>query len=213
MEDGQDKSTLTNDEFVEAIKEYEDELRGVVGSFTNNQPDTDELVQKTLTKAWERLDQYEKGTNFRAWILKIGRNAAINQWRAEKLHDAREREERDYIRSSTRSEPPNKPSRIVESKQWHPAVVEALESLDLPYRRTLVLRELHDFSYKEIAYILECPTGTVMSRLYRARRKFKKALKGEDLSSMMYSDDRMPDRRPNTHDELDREEQRVERSA
>ena len=144
-------------------------LRAFAFSLCGNFERADDLVQETLLKAWQHLDKFEEGTNLRAWLYTI-------------LHRART----DAFRRSRRS------PRTVELSDEGPAVpppqdalaqggedlARALEALPDVFRDAVVLRDVEDFSYQEIARILDVPIGTVMSRIHRGRALLRQALGG-----------------------------------
>jgi RNA polymerase sigma-70 factor (ECF subfamily) len=148
---------------------------------TRDPRDSEDLVQDTLLTAYRFFDKFEPGTNCRAWLFKILTNTFINKYRKR----VREREVRDMIDSD---ETPSLMSEDVAESSRDPEgtiigsllsddVKRALESVPYDYRMAVVLCDLEEFTYKEIADIMDCPVGTVMSRLHRGRRLLQKALR------------------------------------
>lgn len=135
-----------------------------------------DLVQDTILKAWRAWDSYESGTNCRAWLMTILRNAFINEYRQRKTRpdpvEYDDVEERP-VWSQLRQEDPAAEffDRIVDDE-----IVDAIEELPEAFRVTLVLSDLEGMSYEEIAEQLDVPVGTVKSRLYRARRRLQRQL-------------------------------------
>lgn len=137
---------------------------------TANPADADDLVQETMLKAYRAWDQYEKGTNAKAWLLTILRHAFINEYRRRTRHP--ETVDVDTIEpyavfSEVQDEDPQGAffDRIVDDE-----VLRAIDQLPEAFRETLVLSDVEGMSYQEIAGILEVPIGTVKSRLFRARQ-------------------------------------------
>ena len=135
-----------------------------------------DLVQDTILRAWRAWDSYESGTNCRAWLMTILRNAFINEFRQRKhrpdpveYDDVEERP----VWSQLRQEDPAAEffDRIIDDE-----IVEAIEELPEAFRVTLVLSDLEGMSYEEIADELGIALGTVKSRLYRARRRLQREL-------------------------------------
>ncbi len=160
---------------------YLDSLYNTAYRMTRSAEDAEDLVQETFFKAYKYYDKFEEGTNLKAWLFKILKNTFINNYRKRKLEprsvDFAEIEdsfERIVRRDNT--EQPADP----EAEFFHGVldddVKRALDSLPYDYRMVVLLADLEDFSYKEIAEILDCPVGTVMSRLYRGRKLLEKAL-------------------------------------
>ena len=147
-----------------------DVLYRVALRLTANPSDADDLVQETMLKAYRAWDQYEKGTNAKAWLLTILRHAFINEYRRRVRHP--ETVDLDAIEpfavfSEVQDEDPQGAffDRIVDDE-----VLRAIDQLPEAFRETLVLSDVEGMSYQEIAQILEVPIGTVKSRLFRARQ-------------------------------------------
>jgi RNA polymerase sigma-70 factor (ECF subfamily) len=142
-------------------------LYGTAYRMLRNAHDAEDLVQETCLRAYRAFDRYEPGTNVRAWLFTI-------------LHRART----DAFRKRGRQVP------TVELVDQEPAVPpaqdalasgiediqRALEGLPEVFRSAVVLRDVEDFSYDEIARILDVPIGTVMSRIHRGRALLRSAL-------------------------------------
>ncbi len=158
-----------------------DSLYGTALRMTRDPRDAEDLVQDCVLSAFRFYDKFEPGTNIKAWLFKILTNTFINKYRKR----VREREVRDVI---DREETPSLMSEDVAAASKDPEgklvssllsddVKKALDSVPHDYRMAVVLCDLEDFSYKEIADIMDCPVGTVMSRLHRGRRILQKALR------------------------------------
>src|SRR2546429_2494493 len=153
-----------------------DSLYRVALRLTGTPADADDLVQETMLKAYRAWDQYEKGTNDRAWLLTILRHALINECRRRTRRP--ETVDVDTIEpyavfSEVQDEDPQGAffDRIVDDE-----VLRAIDGLPEAFRETLVLSDVEGLSYHEIAGILEVPVGTVKSRLFRARHLLQKKL-------------------------------------
>jgi len=128
----------------------------------------DDLVQETLTRAWQSRSSFQPGTNARAWTHRILFNTYINHYRKRK----RERQALEEIRglSNKGVRPPH--------ESFGDEVVAALRALQPEFREAVELVDLGDLSYQAAAARLECPVGTVMSRLHRGRKRLRSALEG-----------------------------------
>jgi RNA polymerase sigma-70 factor, ECF subfamily len=173
-------SGITAWDFDSQAMPYLDSLYNTAYRMTRSAEDAEDLVQETFFKAYKYYDKFEEGTNLKAWLFKILKNTFINNYRKRKLEprsvDFAEIEdsfERIVRRDNTGQPDP-------EAEYFHGLldddVKKALDSLPYDYRMVVILADLEDFSYKEIAEILDCPVGTVMSRLYRGRKLLEKAL-------------------------------------
>lgn len=165
---------------------FEKELLPHVGALqtfayhlTYNQDDADDLVQETYMKAYRFIDKYEKGTNAKAWLFKILKNAYINEYRKKvrqpikvdfedivTYHDTDDDRISGY--SDLRQE-------IFENMMGD-EVTTAINSLPLDFRTVILLCDIEGFTYEEIASIIDVPIGTVRSRLFRARNLLKEKL-------------------------------------
>jgi RNA polymerase sigma-70 factor, ECF subfamily len=132
--------------------------------------DAEDLVQETFLRAYKKYDQFDYGTNIKAWMFRILRNVAIDNLR-----------KKDPLLAN-RNELYNDELFAMPSSQEHINNVidlkDALKRLPPKYRTVVLLRDMEGFSYKEIADILSFPAGTVMSRLYRGRKELCSLISG-----------------------------------
>jgi RNA polymerase sigma-70 factor (ECF subfamily) len=138
-----------------------------------NREDAHDLVQETFMKGFRFFDKFERGTNCKAWLFRILKNTYINQYRKDKRepdiveYDVIE-EFYDLIRSDS-SESTDLQKKIFDNL-LDDEVSTALEALPETFRTAIILCDLEGMTYEEIAEIIECPIGTVRSRLHRARK-------------------------------------------
>jgi RNA polymerase sigma factor (sigma-70 family) len=138
-----------------------------------NDHDAEDLLQETYLKAFSNFSSFQSGTNFRAWIFRILRNTSLNS--RSKL-DRRMTVELNCDEPSHVTTDPEDPESLLIEKSTAAAIWEAIEHLPQSSREVILLSDVEDFAYKEIAAILGVPIGTVMSRLARARRAVHRAL-------------------------------------
>ncbi len=154
-----------------------DSLYSYARWLTRDAAEAEDLVQETYLKALRGFDSFAQGSNFRAWMYRILRNTFLTS------------------RSGLRAVPPlsidedpdefdtpsfETPESIYLSRASADELRRAIESLPLPFREVLLLADVENMSYKEIAEALAIPVGTVTSRLLRARRKVRNAIQRSD---------------------------------
>lgn len=131
--------------------------------------EAEDLTQETFTQAFKSFHRYEKGTNCRAWLMTILHHT--NSKRLRRLSRLRIVEDVDeQIAATVPFEPPI-PQSITDED-----ILGALERLPEQFRHVVIMADVEDFAYKEVAEILEVPIGTVMSRLHRARKLLRAEL-------------------------------------
>jgi len=140
---------------------------------TGNADDARDLLQETYLKAYRFWDKYEKGTNIRAWLFRIMKNSYINRYRKE----TKEPDKVDYnsvenFYNSIRSDQtdPNDLEEKIFGGLLGDEVAKALESIPEDFRTVVILCDIEGLTYEEIAEFIECPIGTVRSRLHRGRK-------------------------------------------
>jgi len=158
-----------------------DALYGGALRLTKNAVEAEDLVQDTILRAWERWHQYQPGTNARAWLLRIQTHTFINGCRRRKREReilCAEKEGRHGSRFHSRDAAKrwSDPERRFLDRHLSQPVQEALEKLRPEFRAVVVLSDLQGLSYREIAETVDCPIGTVMSRLFRARKALRAVL-------------------------------------
>jgi RNA polymerase sigma-70 factor (ECF subfamily) len=183
---------------------HTDELYATALRLTKNERDAEDLVQETYLKAFTFFHRYEKNTNCRAWLFKILTNTFINNYRRKVKEreilgadDLRPVEQNLFSRE--RAQFNLNPERGLVQRAFSEEVRKALEGIPIEFRMVVVLADLQQFSYKEIAYILECPVGTVMSRLFRGRKLMRK-----QLASYAYAEGIIRDPKPYHSDDTNR---------
>lgn len=161
-----------------------DSLYRTAYSMTKNAGDADDLVQDTYLRAFQFFDQFQGGTNSRAWLFRIMTNLYINTYRKKMREPERVSydEMEDFFLYNRLASTPgvgsgnDTPETEVVQRVQIEAIREAIGQLPEEYRATLVLADLNEFSYQEISDMLRIPLGTVRSRLSRGRRLVQKAL-------------------------------------
>lgn len=156
------------------VQKYQQRVFSVVYQFVNNVDDANELAQQTWIKVWRKLHTFKGKSEFFTWVYRIASFVSLDYLRKRKRK--REDELLDELepRREVGAEPAAssnpRPDRQVEQAEIRVRFEEALEQLSAEHRMILVLREVEGLSYEEIAKTMKCRKGTVMSRLYYARK-------------------------------------------
>src|ERR1700742_4996318 len=168
-------------EFERQALVHTDALFGAAYRLTRNARDAEDLVQDSLLRAYRFWDSFEQGSNCKAWLVRIVTNTFINEYqrkkRSREVLDAASAEQAAtdgvLVQESSNQSPVQKLVQASVSDD----VQRALEQLPDDFRTAVILCDMQGLSYKEIAEIMECPVGTVMSRLFRGRKLLAAALR------------------------------------
>ena len=157
------------------------QLYSAARRLTRNPADSEDLLQETLLRAYRGYATFKAGTNLRAWLYRILTNTFINRYRQQSRQPAEvELGELEDLYLYRRLGQESGAARSAEEEALERFVDEdvkaAVESLPEVFRIPVLLADVEDFSYKEIARIMDVPIGTVMSRLHRGRKALEKAL-------------------------------------
>ncbi|MEQ9503577.1 MAG: sigma-70 family RNA polymerase sigma factor [Deltaproteobacteria bacterium] len=187
-------SKTDKSEFERLSLEHMDALYGAALRLTRSPKDAEDLVQDTFLKAFRFFDSFEKGTNIKAWLFKIQTNTFINKYRRKvKEREVAEAPPEDIVLdrfvSSDQVRALQDPEGDFFGRLLSDEVIEALDQVPVDFRMVVILADIQGFSYKEIAEIVGCPVGTVMSRLFRGRRILQKQLYGYAIREGIISPD------------------------
>lgn len=174
-------SKNSNKHFEDMVKPYLKALYAFAWRLTQNSAVAQDLVQDTLLKAYRFLHRFEPGTNFWAWLMTIMRNVYFSQVRQQPRLQSLPEPDRLHLAAATAAPEPLEIVGVEELAALLPHVVtddvmQALDALPEEYRTTVLLADLLEYSYKDIARAMECPIGTVMSRLHRGRQLLQQRL-------------------------------------
>ncbi len=197
-----ERQTTSKDLFEKEAMKYADELFASGMRMTKQREAAEDLLSEVYTKAWKSFDQFEPGTNLRAWLYKILTNTYINHYR----HKQRE----PYMVELDRPEDPDtgaggdlydrilganpspfdNPDAVLTNRILDQDLTKAIENLPEEFRLAVLLSDVQNFSYQEIADILSIPIGTVRSRLWRGRRLLQKILWKQAVEAGIVSGDK-----------------------
>lgn len=177
-----DASAPRSAEYESLVLEHVDMLYAVALSLTRNPTEAEDLMQNTLVKALRFHDKFREGTYIKAWLLTILRNTFINEYRRRarrpafvELTGAEPAPDTTAEREPTGNAPEG-PSTEELLELLDDNVRRALDALPNDFRMAVIMADLEERSYKDIADTMGCPIGTVMSRLFRGRRLLREQL-------------------------------------
>ena len=159
------------DAFGELVEQYRDNVYRLAYRMCGNAYDADEAAQETFVAAWRALPNFRGDAKFSTWLYRLTTNAAIDVMRREKRHQTVGDGEMMELADDADS-----PQETVERTEQQEAVQKALATLSEEYREVLLLRYMEELDYTEIDEVLQLPSGTVKSRINRAKAALKTAL-------------------------------------
>lgn len=163
------------DAFERLVLEYHDRLMGLLMRVARDPLLAQELAQQTWIKVWKNLSRFKGTSSFFTWLYSIAVRNAMDHFRKVKRRS--EVEYMDEAETPGSEVDHHRPDREVMNTELQQQCQQAMNQLPEKLRVVLVLREMEGLSYKEIARIIKCREGTVMSRLYNARKKMQQLLK------------------------------------
>ncbi|MDB4998679.1 MAG: polymerase sigma factor [Myxococcaceae bacterium] len=186
---GTEEGDMSSDSegFTEESLVHLDAMYAVACRLTRNPTEAEDLVQDTMVKAMRAKDQFHAGTNLKAWLFRILTNTFINKYRRGGLERALfEGPDADpladgWVSASTMRQLRD-PEQIALTPIVEGEVRKALDALPAEFRMAVILCDVEEFSYEEIADIMGCPIGTVMSRLHRGRKLLQRSLHSHALA-------------------------------
>ena len=167
--------------FEELVARHRDKIYARAFSMMRNEEEAIDLSQEAWVKAWQRLKQFQGEASFVTWITRIVINLCLDQLRKQKRLRAESIEQMDEELGGVERQMPvvtPNPTEGLERGELRRRIDEALAKLTYEHRTVLVLHEFEELEYKEIAKRMECSIGTVMSRLFYARRRMAALMAG-----------------------------------
>jgi RNA polymerase sigma-70 factor (ECF subfamily) len=161
------------------VRKYQHKVYGLVSRFLSDPAAVEDVVQESFIKAYRSLDRFRGDSAFYTWLYRIAVNTAKNHLvaRGRRPPDADiDASEAEQIGAPEAMREMGTPEDMALSKEMSQKVLEVVEGLPPDLRTALTLREIDGLTYEEIAKVMECPIGTVRSRIFRAREAVNKAL-------------------------------------
>lgn len=164
---------LTASTFEELAMPLFDQLYNFAHWLAQDRTEAEDLVQETYAKALKGFSSFQPGTNFRAWMYRILRNTFLTSRTGLRASASMPLDAEDEMEISAG---PETPESILIDQSQQQLLQTAIEALPVHFREALLLCEVEEMSYQEIAETLSIPLGTVMSRLSRARKTLRESL-------------------------------------
>ncbi len=162
------------------VEKYQNRVYGMVYGMLRNREDARDLAQEAFVKAYNNLATFRLESSFYTWLYRIAMNLAIDHVRKQKRRKTTSFEDsigaRDETGAIDEMHQQESPRRALERKELYARIMDAMDKLPDDQRQVVLLRELEGLSYKEIADVMDIPEGTVMSRLFYARKRLQQLL-------------------------------------
>ena len=163
------------------VSKYQRKLARLLSRLIRDPAEVEDVAQETFIKAYRALPSFRGDSAFYTWLYRIGVNTAknylVSQGRRAPTATEIESEEAETYEEGEQLRDINTPERVLLSKQIGETVNAAMEALPEELRTAIMLRELEGLSYEEIANVMDCPIGTVRSRIFRAREAIAERLR------------------------------------
>jgi len=163
--------------FEKLVKKYEKVIYNLAYRLAKSHDAADEIAQQTFVKAFYGLKRFKLGYSFYSWIYRICLNLGLNYMKKESLNVSQSRFEHSQSPIDFAVEKDNPETELLK-KELSSKIDKEIDSLPPKLRAVLILKEYEDLSYQQIAATLKISKGTVMSRLFRARKRLVQNLKG-----------------------------------
>lgn len=169
----------------ELVIRHQGKIYGMIRNMVKNDADAWDLSQDAFVKAWKALPRFEARARFSTWLFRIAHNVVYDWARKRKIESAGELNDeifdREKIDGSAKTAPAfvESPDDAMANTELREKIEEAMGKLSMDHREAVMLKDVQGLSYKEIAEVMGCTLGTVMSRLFYARQKLQTLLKDE----------------------------------
>lgn len=171
--------------FDELVTRHRNRTYAMIRAMVKNEADAWDLSQETFIKAWKALPRFKAEARFSTWLYRIAHNT-VYDWLRRKRPESGD-EINDEVFGETRIDPASRttpsgerrPDDALAGDELRARIEDALAKLSDDHRQSVILKDVQGLAYKEIAEVMDCSIGTVMSRLFYARKKLQELLKDE----------------------------------
>ncbi len=162
------------------VIKYQSRIINLISRFVHNPHDASDVAQEAFIKAYRALPKFRGDSAFYTWLYRIAVNTAKNFLSSglrQPFDTAVDFDEMEQIEQSDSLREQTTPEHLLLTQELQETIITAIEELPVDLRSAITLRELDGLSYEEIATVMECPVGTVRSRIFRAREAVDKRIK------------------------------------
>jgi RNA polymerase sigma-70 factor, ECF subfamily len=168
--------------FNDLVTRYRSKAFTMIYGMVQNEQDAWDLAQEGFLKAWKSIHRFKGNSSFYTWLYRIMTNVTIDSLRRKGIHGEAEFDDRiatAQVEPGSRTTPSSVPlpHKKLEQREIRQRIDQAISKLSPEHRAVIVMKEIEDLQYNEIADILSCSLGTVMSRLFYARKKLQNLLR------------------------------------
>jgi RNA polymerase sigma-70 factor, ECF subfamily len=168
--------------FNDLVTRYRNKAFTMIYGMVQNEQDAWDLAQEGFLKAWKSIHRFKGNSSFYTWLYRIMTNVTIDSLRRKGIHGEAEFDDRiatAQVEPGSRTTPSSVPlpHKKLEQRETRQRIDQAISRLSPEHRAVIVMKEIEDLQYNEIADILSCSLGTVMSRLFYARKKLQSLLR------------------------------------
>jgi RNA polymerase sigma-70 factor, ECF subfamily len=168
--------------FNDLVTRYRSKAFTMIYGMVQNEQDAWDLAQEGFLKAWKSIHRFKGNSSFYTWLYRIMTNVTIDSLRRKGIHGEAEFDDRiatAQVEPGSRTTPSSVPlpHKKLEQREIRQRIDQAISKLSPEHRAVIVMKEIEDLQYNEIADILSCSLGTVMSRLFYARKKLQSLLR------------------------------------
>jgi RNA polymerase sigma-70 factor (ECF subfamily) len=164
------------------VEKYQERLYTMAYGVLRNREDARDVTQDAFIKAYRSLSSFRRESSFYTWLYRIGMNLSIDLTRKRKRRESGGLREDVATRNGQGGiheiHHQDSPQRVIERRQLYDQIMDAMDQLPEDQKQVILLRELEGMSYREIAEVMDVAEGTIMSRLYYARKKLQQLLSG-----------------------------------
>lgn len=168
--------------FDELVTHYRGKVYAMIVNMIRNDADAWDLAQDVFIKAWKALPKFEARSTFYTWLYRITHNVTYDWLRKKKITAGTEFDDQVALDAEpgahTSPQALLRPDESIEGSELKAQIDAAIHELSADHRQAILLKEVEDLSYQEMADVIGCSIGTVMSRLFYARKKLQEKLKG-----------------------------------